>query len=296
MTTATAQDLVPFTITLKEKAESSGQNGPDYKLTIDGGIFGSQHPQVIWGCSLTDGQHMTVGQSYAVLLQRGQLATKRDGTAYDGQKPWMWRWRWGGFSGAGAQSPLQSAPPPPRPAAPRPQPQERPLVPGGPIEVQVDPTRWSIERQVALKSAVEFAIARLAQAEKMETFHVLRMADYFFGWLQDRPLNYSENNEFAVDAEPSAASADTRASNPETPLSAKSDAEVEREVFGGPPVRTERDFPNDGAFLNLCVIDLGCKDKREIETHLGGPLTTTLRPGTAGRLAAYQQVKAAKGL
>ena len=42
----------------------------------------------------------------------------------------------------------------------------------------------SIERQVALKAATEWACARIANGEKVETYHIGQMADWFARWIR----------------------------------------------------------------------------------------------------------------
>ena len=50
-----------------------------------------------------------------------------------------------------------------------------------PRDQQEDPTRESIERQVAFKGAVELACARIAQGEKQGHYHIAQMTEYFAG-------------------------------------------------------------------------------------------------------------------
>lgn len=206
MTTATAANLVPFVITVKELAKAKNKDGTlDYKLVIEGSAFNAPRPQTIWGLSLEEGDRMELGSSYAVLLARGALAG--DGK-YDGAKPWMYNWRWGGFNPN--QAPAASPPPPPRPAAhaapaPTAAAPTRPVVPAPTVPAPTVPAppdhETAMNKRTALMQATEFSVARLASGEKMETFHLLRIAEYFFGWLQGTPPNYGEN-EFALFAVP----------------------------------------------------------------------------------------------
>ena len=287
MTTA-QQTLVPFIITLKEKAEASGNQGPDYKLVIDGAAFGSDLRQTIWGCSLADGQRMTVGLSYPVLLERGGLGKKRDGGMYDGSKHWMYRWRWGGFqeaeaglrpapatmpASAPAAKPVAAVPAAaviPAPTVPHPEPPAQ-----SPAEAARD---RSIQRQVALKAAVDFAIARmqfggkLAEGEKIDTFHVLRIAESFFGWEQG----------LSLPADPSAAASPAT----QAPQSASDEASP-LALFP----RLEAHFHDMSNLYDFCYQDFG-KKPQEVKALLGGSLPVETPKAL---FQGYLQVKAASG-
>lgn len=79
-----------------------------------------------------------------------------------------------------ATAPAAPAAPSAAPTAPRPaQGQEaRSEAPG------VDPRGRSIERQVCLKAATDWCVARVQAGEQVNTYHVLQIANWFAAWLE----------------------------------------------------------------------------------------------------------------
>jgi len=168
MTTG-AHSRKQFRVTPTELADVSGRRGaPEIKVTLDHLPFGSQFPVYIW-VSPAQGSRFLVGQAVDVILQRRNIRTPKEGV-YSGDMDWHWQWDLVDFIGeddVSVTGPSDDGPPPgPDPMG------ESPTVMGGaavhrahiapaphrledPYDARERVKRLSIERQVALKAAVE---------------------------------------------------------------------------------------------------------------------------------------------
>ena len=154
--------------TLKEKAEA---DEGEYKLTVEIPAFKSKYPTILTRVPAADAQQLTVGQAYAWLLERGNLKQgKKEGSnfLYD---------YWWNYKGIGEDTSLPAAP---TGEAPR------------QYRARTDPTGRSIERQVALKAAVEYAGYRIQKDMALEPADILAAAEAFARWLAKGPQTTQE--------------------------------------------------------------------------------------------------------
>lgn len=191
-----------------------------------------RYPVIITRVPEADAQAMEVSQPYRVLLIRGNA--RKDIPVAD----WDYYWNWGGLVAA---SPLPPTPPQPLPVPPPPA-WEAPSPP-------LDPTRRSIERQVALKAAIERLNALTAAKEPIP----VELAELAWKLLVDL--------------------SDLVMSAPRPP----SAGPVQRDAL----CWTDALFWREIQALGLTLHD-GYADVARVSKILGGPLTTWLKTGTYG--------------
>jgi hypothetical protein len=165
MTTQTERPTKVYTCLVEEKAE--GPEGSILSLEIP--AFDSKYPTKITRVEPELAQRLELGATYDLLLERQNLKRGKEGDkAYD------WYWGLKAIAGAGeVRQPARDAPQGPA-VAPR----------GMPAGVgEVDPTRRSIERQTALKAAVELAVARINTGMIVNDSAVVEGAAYLYDWL-----------------------------------------------------------------------------------------------------------------
>ena len=142
--------LVAATVKGKEELDDG------YAVTLDVPAFKSKYPTKVYGCSAAEAKTFKAGNALNIRLTRGKLQDGKDGGQY-----WHYNWRWGSLSGE----------------APAVQPPD-----GG--NGHEDERNRSIQRQVALKAAVDLAVARIATGDKVESPRVLQVAQIFDNWLR----------------------------------------------------------------------------------------------------------------
>ena len=145
--------------------EESGEG--QFTLTVDIPSFKSKFPTKLTRVPAADAARLEVGKTYGLLLERGN---PRPGKKADSTTPWDYYWNYRGIgTDIGGARPVQ------------PQTRSSPFDVWG-RESSVDPTRRSIERQTALKAAVEYA-GYHTQAAVLPAFDVLSWATAFAEWL-----------------------------------------------------------------------------------------------------------------
>ena len=155
------QITVHATVKGKEELEDG------WKLTLVIPAFKSKYDAVVYGLNdPIEASHIKAGGEYYVVLNKNKLA-KSD---YSGDLYWHWSWRWGGIGqGADAKIPQAS--------------QDGSGAPSGDSGGYTDAKNTSIERQVALKAAVEFATVRIKEGEKLHSVAVVNVAALFSKFL-----------------------------------------------------------------------------------------------------------------
>ena len=161
-----AEHTVSGTIKGKEELED------DFKVTFESPFFKSKFPAIIY-VQPEDATRIKTGQAYNLRLEQGKLSEGKDGS-----QPWHYRWKFLGIA-TGPSDPAK-APVPSAGTMGQQGVQERPHEAPAP-----DARDRSIQRQVALKAAVEWGLERLRGGEKVRTYHVIQIADWFARWMQD---------------------------------------------------------------------------------------------------------------
>jgi hypothetical protein len=131
-------------VTVESVADVQGRNGPQIQLELE--VPWSKWPSKFW---VNTGvfARPKVGEQHQVRFTRGAL--KEDA---DPDMDWNYRWYIGEWDTGESVSP----------PAPAPTPMPSPAVPGGGGKTrQADPTRRSIERQVAFKGAIDLAAGQI---------------------------------------------------------------------------------------------------------------------------------------
>ncbi len=140
-----ADTLITVLATLREKAEL--EDG--YKLTWDIPDFKSKYPTTTFRVPAATARGIAIGSSGYIVLRRGNLIQGKDGSF-----PSHFRWD---FVRLGDALDTVEKPPVPAPA-----PAHAPIG---------DPRQASIESQVALKGAVDLAVAGRINVEDIGSYH-----------------------------------------------------------------------------------------------------------------------------
>ena len=196
-----------------------GEEPTDYGLELEIDAFHSQYPTKVFGVPLKEGAALLPGRQYRVSLKRGQLKKNKEGSRY-----YDYNWRWAGLAPAANGAAAPTPTPPAKAPVTAPQATGR----GVDIDAAQRAREASIERQVALKAAVELTIARIGAGELgVGTYHVAQIADYFTrlmaGTVTVKPLESVGNEKAAskpqaqaVDAPGASTSVDDLFDGPET--------------------------------------------------------------------------------
>ena len=151
--------------------KSKAEDGQGLTIELDSPFFETQFPTKI--NRIPEGTPLTVGRSIVLTLETGTLKKAKDGTPYDGSKPWMYFWNWVGIAD---------------PSAPIAEPVRGPTHnSNGPSQGRTDATGRSIERQVVLKAATEIYLAWNQHESGLGLGYVALIADELDAWLQGTP-------------------------------------------------------------------------------------------------------------
>ena len=192
----TTEEIITL-MDVKKASTVQGNNGPQWELTVTWPWTVGQNTDRTWLDKDKYPDEPDAG-SYKVAANHRSVKNKREGGQHDGSKPWMWNWTVTRFLGPDAV--LQDGGQP-QTAAAAPQhagtgtPEKRETGASTPATWvdQRDPTRASIERQVALKAAVELAGYNITMGKAIGARDIMAVATLFDRWL---------GRAFNVEAEP----------------------------------------------------------------------------------------------
>jgi hypothetical protein len=197
MTQPETQQPQPRTVTLtmdKDAVPVVGNRGDQWELSVK--LFGSQFAGPLWIDRSWADKQPTANEKYTCVLSvKGMKGEKKDGTARDGNADWDWNWkidRWD--IGSNGQAPGDATPAPTgqvKDNAPAPTPyatqkrrvpddvpppwEEQPMKPDHPSK------RRSIERQAALKAAIEHRNDVIG----IDIEELLSYAETFYDWISE---------------------------------------------------------------------------------------------------------------
>ena len=163
-------------LTVNTAAATQGNKGPQWELSCTDPFFvGDGYPVKFW-IDRTEGGAIFQPGAYPVVLVRGAL---KDGK--DGSLPWMYRWR---ITDIPTKRPMDKDPMRAVEGV-TPQPTQQSVA--APAQQQgIDPRGRSIERQVALKAAVDSLSDHAIDLSDIPGT-VLDLAHHFFAWLSEAP-------------------------------------------------------------------------------------------------------------
>lgn len=153
------------TRTVAATVVSKAETAEGFKLELQIPEFQSQFPTIVTRVPKELANQIQAGAVYNLVLEQQNVQKRKDGTPYDGSKPWMYYW---GLRGIASIRDLM------------------PTIIDGPLSGEPetrDATRVSIERQVALKAAVEMAGYRIATGGKVSAQDTIRVALAFARFL-----------------------------------------------------------------------------------------------------------------
>ena len=169
---------LPLEYTFIAKITSKGKQGSSWKLEFDWQLPGSRFPFVLYGRDPEDIKNWRDGDCPEVSITRGLLKGGKTGQyASDYFYDLVSMTEGGEVSGsliAALQGTREAESPPGRDA---------PRSVSGAGQDWRDPTRASIERQVALKAAVELAGYKIATGKDLGAKEVMAVATLFDRWL-----------------------------------------------------------------------------------------------------------------
>jgi len=163
-----ADTYMTATVTLKGKTETYNNNGEmDYKLELDCPAMRSNFPLMLY-VPAEVGSNFDGTPKMLVMRTNGKVKE-----SYKGDTPWHWKWRFVSLADEG-MAPTPFIPPSideitPTAITPTESPRESSTVPA---PVYIDPTRDSIERQVAAKAATKKSDATIEDWDKW-FYHVI---------------------------------------------------------------------------------------------------------------------------
>jgi hypothetical protein len=160
-----ADTYMTATVTLKGKTETYNNNGDmDYKLELDCPAMRSNFPLMLYVPAEVGGNFDSTPKTL-VLRTNGKVKE-----SYKGDTPWHWKWRFVSLADEGAAlTPFIPGIVIPPTITPTESPHEPSAVPS---PVYIDPTRDSIERQVAAKAATTKSDATMEDWDKW-FYHVI---------------------------------------------------------------------------------------------------------------------------
>ena len=150
----TTGEKLTFNCVVKSKAEEAD----GYKLELDIAQFRTKFPTVIYRIDPETADTLEIGNSYQLVLERQNPKRNQDGSDKDPSKLYNWWW---GLDSVASGPVSQVFPPEPQVGT------QKPLA--------IDATGMSIQRQVALKAAVEWCNTK----EEAVTKDVVRVAAVF---------------------------------------------------------------------------------------------------------------------
>lgn len=189
MTTPTKRPTRTVAATVMSKAETA----EGFKLELQIPAFQGQFPTIVTRVPNDLAAQLHAGTAYNLVLEQQNVSKRRDGTPYDGSKPWMYYWGLLGIA-----SPSDSVPETP---------------PQGKPETR-DATRISIERQSALKAAVEMAGYRIAAGSEVSAQDTLRVAVAFARFLETGLIPVAATASVSPSESPTTTHAPIAASRP----------------------------------------------------------------------------------
>ena len=161
--------------TLKAKTTKEGVKGAFLELQIL--RPGMQYPDVVQCFEPKALEHLALGAEVALVLQRGNLRKDKADDGAIGSYYWQ--------AVKEAEEPAAASAVAPRPSQ-GPEAPARPSgeAPGPPAKHPVHDKDTSIERQVALKAAVELAGYQIAKGQEVKAEDVTKVAAWFAAWLR----------------------------------------------------------------------------------------------------------------
>jgi|TARA_Y100000310_G_C20676131_1_gene813152 hypothetical protein len=260
----TETDIRTVTLTVDGiRGQRQGRDGSN-QLSVYANIpaLGSQYPTgPLW---VAEEDAPVVGQAYTVQIRKGNLKKGKDGS-----RDWDYWWEVDVWNVQGvAPDPVQPRPPafaqgPQAPVQPSSGQQGSPQQPAPQRAPVADPTRMSIERQVAAKEATQILIAAKALTGPGIVDEWLRgawqeWADHIYGWISLNPAVPKPRPE-AKDVTPNMVLPEG-GPEPDFPVGA----------FDGTPPPEEPPFEDTGQLLTAAYRRKGWeKNKFEVYTALG---------------------------
>jgi len=154
----TTGEKLTFNCVVKSKAEEAD----GYKLELDIAQFRTKFPTVIYRIDPETADTLEIGNSYQLVLERQNPKRNQDGSDKDPSKLYNWWW---GLDSVASGPVSQVLPPEPQVGT------QKPLA--------IDATGMSIQRQVALKAAVEWCGLQLQSGVEVKTVTILQVAAVF---------------------------------------------------------------------------------------------------------------------
>ena len=164
---------ISTTVTIEKVATVPGRDGPQWELQVKW-PWSTRIPDKLWLDKKSFPTEPMAG-TWPVQVEKRGVKRKADGSDYDGSQGWMYNYRLISFGGPGAGV-APPASPPARAEEPEPQ------YPAPPAAWR-DPKGASIERQVALKAAVDLAGFKIAAGKDIGAREVMQVASLFDRWL-----------------------------------------------------------------------------------------------------------------
>ncbi len=160
---------LPLDYTFIARITSKGKQGSSWKLEFDWQLPGSRFPFVLYGRDPQDIEGWSDGDCPEVTIARGVLKSGKTGQYASDYF----------YDLASMEAPVNGYPDTFQPTPPDPR---RGQAPSAATDWR-DPTRASIERQVALKAAVELAGYKIAAGRDLGAKEVMAVATLFDRWL-----------------------------------------------------------------------------------------------------------------
>ena len=198
-------------VTIQKVAAAEGREGPQWELHVRWPWTpqAAKFPERCW-IDKALAPMLEPGLYHVTAADKGVKPAGEGKEPLDGTQPWMHRWQIVAF---GEKAAAQEGAGPSADAPPQ-EPEDEMPEPSG--RRHRDPTRDSIERQVALKAAVEMAGYNDAQKSCYDYGIVIEMADAFYNWLQGRAAPRDTLQEQLDDMYPMNKAPDTRWVAPES--------------------------------------------------------------------------------